>query len=545
MSLEGQELDYKSLRTITGRTADWSELAKDCVAFANAQGGKLLIGIEDGQTAPPPGQKLEKSLLESGRRRINELTVNVSLAMQIHISPDTEGEFMEILISRSHSPASTTDGRYYLRVSDESRPLIGEEVQRLLNERNAQPWETMTNLGVLRDRLDSVKGSAFTEGIRSSNRVKKSVKEKNDAELLDHYYLAIGPHLTNLGILCIGRREDRVRLGTAPVIQFIKYDADRRKVNKITWDDHSLSPIDLVESVWKEIPDFRESYELPEGLLRRQIPVFDHRVIRELLVNALVHRPYTQRGDIYLNLHPDRLQVVNPGLLPLGVTPQNILHQSVRRNNELARVFHDLGYMEREGSGFDLMYEILTSQGRPLPHVSEGVDSVEVTIPRRIIKPEVIDFLAKADAQLQLTQRERIALGVLVQYEALTAREFCDILELSDASGISSWLGRLQRWEVIRQIGRTSGTRYFVDPDILRKLEFPTHTTLARIEPYRIKELILEDLQWHPNSRFGKIHERIGSEIPDYLVRRQINELVKNKKIRFKGNTRARRYRLF
>jgi ATP-dependent DNA helicase RecG len=52
-------------------------------------------------------------------------------------------------------------------------------------------------------------------------------------------------------------------------------------------------------------------------------------------VVALVHRPYTQRGDIFLNLHPDRLEVVNPGPLPLGVTPQNVLHTTVRRNEHL------------------------------------------------------------------------------------------------------------------------------------------------------------------------------------------------------------------
>ena len=74
------------------------------------------------------------------------------------------------------------------------------------------------------------------------------------------------------------------------------------------------------------VPDFRETYELPEGLYRRSVPAFDDKVLRELLVNALVHRPYTQRGDIVLNLHPDRLEVVNAGRLPLGVTPQTILH---------------------------------------------------------------------------------------------------------------------------------------------------------------------------------------------------------------------------
>lgn len=110
------------------------------------------------------------------------------------------------------------------------------------------------------------------------------------------------------------------------MIQFIKYDEQGKKVNKIVWDDFSQSPMEMIEAVWREVPDFRERYELPDGLFRQHVPLYDEIVIRELLVNALVHRPYTQRGDIFLNLHPDRLEVVNPGLLPLGVTPQNLLH---------------------------------------------------------------------------------------------------------------------------------------------------------------------------------------------------------------------------
>lgn len=95
------------------------------------------------------------------------------------------------------------------------------------------------------------------------------------------------------------------------------------------------------------LPDFRESYELPQSMFRDR-PAFEEVVVRELLVNALVHRPSTQRGDILLNPHPDRLEVVNPGRPPLCVTPRNILHASRRLNDGLARVFHDLRLMEPE-----------------------------------------------------------------------------------------------------------------------------------------------------------------------------------------------------
>lgn len=220
VSLEGQLLDQKSLRAVTSKTADWNEIAKDCVAFANATGGRLLLGIEDGQDAPPADQTVPADLPDTLRRKL-------------------------------------------------------------------------------------------LEALRASDRVKASVKEKTDDELIDHYQLAQGQTLTNLGVLCLGRQHHRAQLTTAPVIQFIKYDDLGQKVNKLVWDDHTQSPMEMIEAVWLEVPDFRERYELPDGLYRQNVPAFDEIVVRELLVNALVHRPYTQRGDIFLNLHPGRLDVVS------------------------------------------------------------------------------------------------------------------------------------------------------------------------------------------------------------------------------------------
>ena len=177
--------------------------------------------------------------------------------------------------------------------------------------------------------------------MRASDRVENSVKEKTDDELLDHYQLAQGNSLTNLGVLFLGRQHQRGQLTTAPVIQFIKYDEHSQKVNKLVWDDHTQSPMEMIEAVWLEVPDFRERNELPDGLFR-----------------------------------------------------QNVLHTSVRRNEHFARLFHDLKLMEREGSGFDKIFEVLLSQGRPAPELIESHDRVQVTVFRRILKPEVIDFIA-------------------------------------------------------------------------------------------------------------------------------------------------------
>ena len=541
MSLEGQLLDQKSLRSVTGKTANWNEIAKDCIAFANATGGRLLLGIENGQDAPPASQHIPTDLPDTLRRKLADHTVNVTVVPDVVTAPNG-GQYIELRIPRALAVASTTDGRYFLRVADQSKPVTGDDVMRLASERSALPWETQTTLHIPRSEADVTKRDRLLQAFRASDRVKASVKEKTDEELLNHYQLAQGQALTNLGVLCLGRQHHRAQLTTAPVIQFIKYDEHGQKVNKLVWDDHTQSPIELIEAIWLEVPDFRERYELPAGLYRQNVPAFDEIVVRELLVNALVHRPYTQRGDIFLNLHPDRLEVVNPGPLPLGVTPQNVLHTTVRRNEHLARVFHDLKLMEREGSGFDKIFEVLLSQGRPAPELIETHDRVQVTVHRRILKPEIIDFIAKADQTYQLTQRERIALGLLAQHDALTARELATTLELPSTEVLQPWLKRLLEWHLVQSAGRTQATRYFVDPGLLRSLKFTGETTLKRIEPHRLAALVLEDLQRYPKSAISDIHHRIGGEIHPKQVKRALEELIERGAVRFEGNYRWRRY---
>ena len=542
MRLEDQHTERKSLRAIVGRSADWDDVARACVGFANGEGGRLLIGIEDGEVLPPPDQRVSEGVLDHLRKRVSELTVNVQAVPALR-REENGGEIIELAVDRATGVASTSDGRFFIRVADTCVPILGDDVLRLANERPGRPWEAMES-GEPRTAADPERLSQFVSAIRASDRVKDSVKEKRPDELLTHYGLAQGASLTRLGALVLGTTAGRRALGTAPLVQSIKYDEHGQKINKWTWDDCALSPVELVDAIWRDVPDFRESYEVAEGLYRRNVPAYDEKVVRELLVNALVHRPYTQQGDIYLNLHPDRLEVVNPGRLPLGVTPRNMLHASRRRNEGLARVFHDLGLMEREGSGFDLIYDRLLSQGRPAPVPEEGPDWVKVTIQRRIVKPEVVRLIAEADARFQLSQRERIALGILAQSEGLTARELADALETGGALALASWLGRLPGLGLVKSVGRTKGTRYFVDPGLLTDSGIRIATSLRRIEPHRLTELIREDVRRYPGSKIGDINSRIGVEIGRSQLKRSLGRLVRSGAVVMDGQRSGARYRL-
>jgi ATP-dependent DNA helicase RecG len=78
----------------------------------------------------------------------------VTVLPDVTIAPNG-GQYIELRIPRAMAVASTTDGRYFLRVADQSKPVTGDDVMRLASERSALPWETQTTLHVPRTEIDA------------------------------------------------------------------------------------------------------------------------------------------------------------------------------------------------------------------------------------------------------------------------------------------------------------------------------------------------------------------------------------------------------
>jgi ATP-dependent DNA helicase RecG len=306
-----------------------------------------------------------------------------------------------------------------------------------------------------------------------------------------------------------------------------------------------MNPYEMINSVWERVPEWKESSEITEGMFRRNILAYPEKVVRELLSNSLVHRPYTVRGDIFINIYPDHVEVVNPGRLPLGVTVKNILHTTKKRNEHMAAVFYALHLMEREGSGFDMMYETLLLNGKPIPVVTEGDDSVSVCIDRRIVNEEVIKVMQHADQRYGVKQKHLICLGLIAQHESLTATELIRILNLKDADELRSWLRLLIDKElVVSTEVRSKAKEYRVNPDILRDSEYKGKTSLKRIEDYRLRELILEDLRIYKIASLSEIQQRIGHEIHSKRIWNQLQILVSNGLVIKIGKNRWLKYQI-
>lgn len=504
--------DKKSIKTVQGKTTDFAELAKDCVAFANAKGGFLHIGIEDGEGLPPKDQRINDALPEKIVKRINELTINVALKADI-VTAENGGQYVNLKVFPSATTvASTTKGQFYYRDGDKSRPLLPDELSRLMTDKPAYCWETKVSLSINWKMADSIKLQKFVQYIQLSDRVSSFVKSKSEEELLAYYQMIDdNGMLTNLGVLWIGKPEQRARLLYSPIVQYIKYDAEDNKVLKYTWDDYQFNPQELLEDIWYKVPDWKESNEVSDGLWRKNIPAYDEKVVRELLCNALVHRPYTTRGDIFIKLYPDRMEVTNPGLLPLGVTTNNILQKTVKRNTHLAKVFYDLHLMEAEGSGYDLMYELQLSAGKQVPVVVEGDDYVEVTVSRRIISKEISRIYDYLSYNFKINQKGIIALGVILQKGMVSATELTKELQLGNGDRLRSYTAALIDNKIILTTGTGKGSRYKVNPKFISEAKLQSKTSLKTLEPYALKALVKEDLRFHPESTMAEI----GSRLPD------------------------------
>lgn len=540
---ENKNTDHKSLRFLKGLKTDWDELAKDCVCFANGTGGVILIGIEDGENLPPPNQRIkDRNTPDLIQKNIAHRTINVGLAVTIETAGDND-EYIRLEVFRNaQTIASTTDGRYYIRVHDECSPIPPDEMARLAADKNAFVWEDQITKRIPGTQYDPQKRQDFLNDIRRSPRVSSFIKEMADEEIFDYYFFQKKGFLTNLGVLWIGYRRDRASLLYPPAIQVLRYNENDEKVWKLLLDDNFLNPKELLNTVLNDVPDWQESIEVSEGMFRKNIQFFPLEVVRELVVNALVHRTYTMRGDIFINIFSDRLEIHSPGSLPFGVTPKNILSQSVRRNEHLSKVFYDLGLMEKEGSGYDLVYAHLLASGKPIPQVKDLDDRVIVIVQKQFVSKQVIRLMDRASSEFNLKQKELITLGLLAQQQSYTATELSKILNQNKEQGLRSWLGKLLDYELVIKSGKSKGTQYSVNPEFIRQSQFKGKTSLKNIEDHRLEELIYKDIKAYPESAFGDIHFRIGKEINEHKVRRTIKTMVENGSLKSTGERRWTRY---
>jgi ATP-dependent DNA helicase RecG len=543
MSIEDQNKDYKSLRKAIGSKANHRDLAETCVCFANAQGGDIIIGIEDKNDAPPAKQKVNQEDINDLIKSLRSLTDGVGIVHPEIIKHENEGEYFVLkILPSTRVIATTSSGKVFIRISDNCYSVGSDELTNLASEKTAFQWEIISLQKIALTNADADKIKGLLSDLRASEKVSSFIKEKLDEEILSFYQL-LSPEgfLTNLGVLWLGKPAQIARLSYPVTVQYIVYNNLEEKIRKKEWHFHLQNPKELLLEIEREAVELTYSTELPDGLFRKNIRQYAKEVVRELLVNAIAHKKYTISGDIFIEVYPDRLKITNPGSLPLGVNSKNILHERQRRNPHLIQLMSDLRLMEGEGSGYDLVYEKLARDAKPMPEIESDFTKVSVTVYSKTMNPEVVSILDYIDKHYELTQKEYITLGIIASQKKIPATQLASHLLLAQDGRTRTWIGTLLEKEIIVSHGEKKGTQYLLNPQLFKQAKLDITPSLKTMEPYVLEALIIEDIKYNPNSKMSQIQSRlVGANKKD--VQRAVYKLVEEEELITEGSLKFRTY---
>lgn len=511
-------------------------------SLANAQGGKIFIGYDDNKKRPLLNQTVDIEEVNNAISKLRSLCFNVAIAASEVEKDDTGSQYFIITIYPSfRSIATTSDGKIYIRVADRCEPVRSEDIQRLSEEKGTYQWEIIHTKYLL-DELALINLHQLAEDIRKSPRVKQHIKQLDDTEIAEHYCLIDNGYLTHLGVLWLGSPKQRQSISYPITVQYIVYDSLERKVRKTEWHDNTMNPKELLLAIEKDAIELTYSYEFPNGLFRKQIRHYHPKLVRELLVNSFAHKSFTISSDIMIQVYSDRLEISNPGGLPLGITKENILHTKHRRNRHFIEILSALELMEGEGSGYDLIYELNSMEAKNQPIIESSYNEVRVIQQAEIIDKELLPLLDYVLQNYQLTQKGYIAFGIIAREKKILSTQLSSILQLSEEERLRSYTEKLVRDNIVCKDGVKKGNYFNINPQLIKNAKVNLKTTLKTLEPHALKALIMEDLKLHPNSRISEIALRLP-EADLKEIRKIIYPLV-DVELHAEGVKSERRYKL-
>lgn len=540
---EDKNIEYKGIQKIRTGDKGFKELAGTCVALANAQGGKIYIGIDNKTLMVGENQLITTQEQNDAVSKLRSLCFSVAITSSEILSDENGSQYFIITVFPSTKTiASTSDGKLFVRIVDKCEPVRSEDIQRLAEEKGAYQWEINTTKYSWLDDIVESNLQKFAAEIRQSARVKAHIKQLDNIEIAENYHLIDGDKLTNLGVLWIGTPKQRAGLCYPLTVQYIVYNTLEEKVRKEEWHDLTMNPKELLLDIEQKAVELTYSYEFPNGLFRKQIRHYNPKLLRELLVNAFAHRSFTISNDIMIKVYPDRLEISNPGGLPLGISKENILHTKHRRNPNMIEIMSALEMMEGEGSGYDLIYELNAKEAKLPPEVDSSYNEFKVMQRAEIIDVEILPLLDYVMQNYQLSQKSFIAFGIIARERKILSTQLTKQLQLTNDDRLRSYIDKLLVEGLIVKTGTKKATKLQVNPLLIKNAKANIKTSLKTIEAYALKALIIEDVKKYAGSKISEIAARIPDVGVDE-IRKMVYSMV-DLELRTEGAKTNRRYYL-
>src|SRR3989339_479109 len=354
---ESEKLELKS------SFAEWKEIIETLGAFANKNGGKIIIGLND--NGDLSGLVIGKGTLEDIINKIKNHSDPV-LYPSVNLKTFGPGEIVEIEIKESDNKPVFVLGRGYIRIGKTNQKLSQAEIRDMIKKYSIPDFDQHSFKYPLKQlELDDKIIARMPAGY--IKRIGLTKKNK----------------ITNAGYLCFVKQN---RLMPNAVIKAARFKGN----NMVKFIDMKDFDVNILRGVDDAI-DFIKRHIDMEVVIRgksRREEIWDYSItsLREAITNAVVHRDYADSGNVQIRIFDNRLEIWSPGLLPKELNVTNLLQESrsIPKNRIIAQVFHDAEMMEGWGTGFQRIVEGCKKNGNRVPLFQEKTGAFVVIFLKRI-----------------------------------------------------------------------------------------------------------------------------------------------------------------
>lgn len=338
------------------------DLAAALVAFANTDSGQLIIGVS--KTRQIVGVRDADKVMQ----RLDQISVN-NCEPPLTIIQETiateNGMVIVVNIPKGDQrPYRTNRGDYFIRATSGRRRASRQELLRLFQSVESLYYDETLALRASIQDLDTQGFAYFFErAYRRPAPVEKELENTlKNMRLLGEQSGEIHPTLA--GLLCFGREPQRFIYHSqiiAARIPGVSIAAEPSDVKQI---EGTL--LDMFEDAARFTNLHLPIPHVIKGLEPETRPELPETALRELLVNAIVHRDYTIHAPIRVLIFDDRIEIRTPGVLPNGVTVASILLGAahVLRNPTIYSIFNRAGLVTHLGSGVLRAKELIEQTSR-------------------------------------------------------------------------------------------------------------------------------------------------------------------------------------
>ena len=404
-SVESQNVELKS---------NWrDEYLKVICAFANADGGKLILGIDDKGKAI--GVENAKKLLEDVPNKIKDI---LGIIPKVVTESKKGKDTLIIEIKPSYAPISY-HGRYFVRSGSTIQELKGKELTKFLISKSDRGWDEYADGKASIDDIDIETVERFKEiAIKRLPFVKE---EKDNLKLLKKLNLLENGKLKRAAILLFGKNPKRF------------YTSAFIKVGKFLTDTDIVASDDvegnLFEQVAKTMELLSAKYLISkirfEGIYRKEELEYPDEALREAIINAVIHRDYIGTHT-QLKIYPDKLILWNEGTLPKDIKIADLKksHPSRPRNELLADVFFKAGLIETWGRGTIKITNECKKAGLPEPEFKEEFGGFSIYFYKDIFSEENL-------RKMGLNERQSKAVLYVKEKGKITNSEYQELNSIS------------------------------------------------------------------------------------------------------------------